>query len=157
MKPAVYVETTVVSYYVARRSRNALTAERQRLTREWWKRALPKCEPFISAQVMQEINRGDAQAASRRVRAVAEMAVLEATVDVEGLAEEYFRQIDLPETSRADAYPLALACRHTMDYLVTWNCRHIAGGRVRRIVEQINALRSIHTPQICTPEELMEL
>jgi len=83
--------------------------------------------------------------------------VLEVVPEVRDLAERYFTAIDLPEKVRADAYLLALAVWHGMDYLVTWNCTHIAGGKVKLIVQELNAGRGIESPVICTPEELMEV
>ncbi len=82
---------------------------------------------------------------------------LEVTNDVRELADLYFKDIDIPEKALADVYHLALAAWHGIDYLVSWNCTHIVSGRVRAIVEQVNARRGIRTPIICTPEELMEV
>jgi hypothetical protein len=83
--------------------------------------------------------------------------VLELVPQVGTLADQYFAAIDLPEKARADAYHLAMAVWHGMDYLVTWNCQHIAGARIKRIVETVNAAENLLTPVICTPEELMEV
>ena len=78
------------------------------------------------------------------------------TPDAIALARTYYDAIALPESARADALHLALAATHGMDYLVTWNCRPIASGRVRKIVTALNDERDIGTPVICTPEELLE-
>jgi hypothetical protein len=91
------------------------------------------------------------------MQAVSAFEVLEVVPEVRDLAEHYFTAIDLPEKARADAYHLALAVWHGMNYLVTWNCTHIAGGKVKLIVHEINAGRGIESPIICTPEELMEV
>ena len=106
---------------------------------------------------MLEIERGDPDVARRRIEVVHEMPQLEVTNEVVDLAAEYFARIGGPEAARPDSYHLALAVWHGMDFLVTWNCRHIAAARVRRIVEQANVGRGIRTPEICTPEELMEI
>lgn len=87
---------------------------------------------------------------------VAGFGILEVSTEVRDLAEHYFTAIDLPERARADAYHLALAVWHGMDYLVTWNCTHIAAGKVKFTVQRINTGRGIGSPIICTPEELME-
>lgn len=157
MKPTVYVETSVVSYLTARTSRDLVVAAHQQLTAEWWEQALPKLEAFVSPVVLEEIGRGDPGAAESRLEAVSAFGVLEVSADVRDLAEHYFAAIDLPERARADAYHLALAVWHGMDYLVTWNCTHIAGGKVKLIVQVANARRGISSPMICTPEELMEI
>jgi predicted nucleic acid-binding protein len=156
MKPTVYIETSVISYLTAQVSRDLVVAAHQQLTVEWWEQALPTFEPFVSPVVLEEIARGDPDAAERRMKAASAFKVLEVTPEVRDLAEYYFAAIDLPEKARADAYHLALAVWHDMDYLVTWNCTHIAGGRVKLIVQRVNAGRALASPIICTPEELME-
>jgi hypothetical protein len=119
--------------------------------------ALPAFEPFVSPVVLEEIGRGDPGAAKRRRKAVSAFRVLEVVPEVRDLAEHYFAAIDLPEKARADAYHLALAVWHGMDYLVVWNCTHIAGGKVKLIVQRVNAGRALASLIICTPEELMEI
>jgi len=157
MKPSVYIETSVISYLTAQMSRDLVVAAHQQLTAEWWERALPSFEPFVSSVVLEEIGKGDPGAAKRRAEAVSKFEVLEVIKEVRELADRYFVAIDLPERARADAYHLALAVWHGMDYLVTWNCTHIAGGRVRRTVQGVNVGQGIASPVICTPEELMEV
>jgi predicted nucleic acid-binding protein len=157
MKPSVYIETSVISYLTAQVSRDLVVAAHQQLTAEWWEQALPHFKAFVSSAVLEEISKGDPDAAAKRMKAVASFGVLEISPEVRELAEQYFSAIDLPEKARADAYHLALAVWHEMDYIVTWNCTHIAGGKTKLIVQQINALRGIASPVICTPEELMEI
>jgi predicted nucleic acid-binding protein len=157
MKPTVYVETSVISYMTAQVSRDLIVAAHQQLTVEWWLRALPKLHPFVSTVVLGEIAQGDPEAARKRMDIVAQFDILEVVPEVRELAERYFSAIDLPERARADAYHLALAVWHGMNYLVTWNCTHIAGGKVKLILERINAARGVISPIICTPEELMEV
>lgn len=112
---------------------------------------------MISAVVLDEIGEGDADAATKRLAVVTGWEVVDLTEEAVTLAEEYFRIIELPETARADALHLALATRHGLEYLVTWNCRHIASARVRQVVQTINERHGLATPLICTPEELMEI
>ncbi|MCP4656629.1 MAG: type II toxin-antitoxin system VapC family toxin [bacterium] len=157
MKPAVYIETTVISYLTARPSRDLIVAGHQQLTHEWWSDHLPRFEGFISPAVMDEISKGDPKAAQARLSAVADFKILELVPEVRDLADAYFSGIEIPARARADSYHLAFAAWHGMDFLVTWNCTHIAGGFVRRMVRGINSEREIATPTICTPEELMEI
>ena len=155
-KPTVYIESTVVSYYAARRTRDLIAAAHQEITLEWWEKALPLFDPYVSQIVFDEISRGDAGGAERRLAAVQEFLVLEITPDVAALADVYFRALEMPGRARNDSLHLAAAVCHGMDYLVSWNCTHISSGRVRAIVEGINDERGCETPVICTPEELME-
>lgn len=157
MKPTVYLETTIISYMTARYSRDLIIAAHQQITQEWWELALPKYEAFVSPIVIEEISRGDAQAAQLRLDKITGLTVLEVVPEVRDLANAYFRTIDIPEKARADSYHLALTAWHGLDFLVSWNCTHIVSGRVRMIIEEINAGFGIRTPVICTPEELMEV
>lgn len=152
----VYLESTVISYYAARRTRDLIAAAHQEITWEWWEKALPLFEPYVSQIVFDEISRGDVKAGQQRLSAVQGFGVLEMTPEVAALAEIYFGALDIPDKARNDSYHLALAVYHGMDYLVTWNCTHIAAGRVRAIVEALNDEKGYETPIICTPEELME-
>lgn len=155
-RPVVYIETTVISYFASRPSRDVVVAGHQAVTSMWWESELPKFMPVISQIVLDEIATGDPVAAGRRLEAVAGMDLLAVTDEVESLAIEYFQGIGIPEAARADALHLALGTCHGVDYLITWNCRHIASGRVRKSVQEINDRRAFLTPIICTPEELLE-
>ena len=111
----------------------------------------------MSPVVLEEIAHGDSDAAQRRVQSIPAFPVLEVVPEVHTLAAAYFAAIPLPDKAQADAYHLALVAWHGLDYLVSWNCTHIVSGRVRMIVEEVNAQFGIRTPIICTPEELMEV
>jgi hypothetical protein len=156
-KPKVYIESSVVSYFTAAPSRDLLAAARQQITYEWWHTALPQCEAYISQVVLDEIAKGDRGQAERRLGVVTDFVVLDVGPNVRSLSARYFRDLALPKKAAADAFHLALATWHGMDYLVSWNCTHIASGRVRGILARVNAEIGVTTPVICTPEELMEV
>lgn len=156
MRPTVYIETTVISYRMARPSRDLIIAAHQQIVHEWWEIALPQFDAFISPIVLEEISKGDADAAKLRLDSVSSFQVLEVLPEVRILADSYFSAIDIPEKARADSYHLAVAAWHGMDFLISWNCSHIVSGRVKRIIEEINSANGIRTPIVCTPEELME-
>jgi len=156
-KQTVYIETTVVSYLTARPGRDLIVAAHQQVTVEWWENALPKLEPFISPIVIEEVSRGDEYASTLRLEKIAEFPVLEITSEVRKLAELYFEKIPVPDKARGDAFHLAVATFHGMDFLVSWNFSHILNARVRSVIQEINTMREISTPIICTPEELMEV
>ncbi len=155
-RPTVYIESTIISYYAASRTRDLILAAHQEITREWWESVLPTLDPYVSQIVFDEISRGDADAAQRRLATVGEFKVLEMTADVASLADMYFNALSIPQKARNDSLHMALAVYHGMDYLVSWNCTHISSGRVRNVVTRINDQRGYQTPIICTPEELME-
>jgi hypothetical protein len=157
MKPTVYIETSVISYHAAKPSRDVIVAAHQRITLEWWQNVLHQCEPHVSQAVLDEIARGDPEAAATRLDMTQGMTVLEVTGEVVELANAYAERLRMPDHARTDSIHLAVASWHGMDFLVTWNCRHIAAAHVRRAVARVNSRRGIPTPEICTPEELMEL
>jgi predicted nucleic acid-binding protein len=155
-KPTVYIETSVISYVTSRPSHDVVIQAHQKLTHEWWQSALPKFDVYISAPIIDEISRGDQVAAEERLRLVETFPLLPGSQDIEILADAYHAALQLPERSKLDAVHLAYASWHGIDYLVTWNCAHLASARVRRMVSDWNAVNGIWTPVICTPEELLE-
>jgi predicted nucleic acid-binding protein len=152
----VYIETTVISYFAARRTRDLIVAAHQEITLEWWEKGLPLFDPYVSQIVFDEISRGDEEAVQGRLAVVKGFGVLEMMPEVAALAATYFAALAIPDKARNDSLHLALAVYHGMDYLVSWNCTHITAGRVRAIVEAVNDEKGFSTPIICTPEELME-
>jgi predicted nucleic acid-binding protein len=156
-KQSVYIETTVVSYFTARPSRDLVVAAHQQVTVEWWENSLPLLDPFVSPLVIEEVSRGDETAAKLRLGKIIEFPILEITDEVSELAELYFEGIPIPGKARGDAYHLAVATYHGIDFLVSWNFAHILSPRVREVVQSINTARGISSPLICSPEELMEV
>ena len=157
MKPSVYIESTVISYLTSRPSRDLIVAAHQQITVAWWEDVHPQVDGFISPFVNQEISRGDSDAAQKRIEVVKDLSVLEVNDEIQKLAEKYSAALELPEKSKTDAAHLAVAVWHEMDYLLSWNCRHIVSGRVKKSLEDINAILDLKTPVMCTPEELMEV
>jgi hypothetical protein len=156
-RQSVYIETSVVSYLTARPIRDIVIAAHQQVTVEWWEKSLPRLDPHVSPIVIEEASRGDKNAARLRLDRIASFPVLEITTEVRDLAELYFKKTPVPDKARGDAYHLAVATCHGMDFLVSWNFTHILNARVRAIIQNINTLKGIDTPIICTPEELMEV
>ena len=155
VKPKVYIETTIVSYLIARPSRDLIVAAHQQITREWWDLRRMEFDLFVSRLVIQEASAGDQEAAQRRLAELDPILLLAFTEDALSLAGDLARRGILPETAAANALHIAVAAVHGMDYLLTWNCRHIANARMRHVVEATCALRGYEPPVICTPEELM--
>jgi len=156
-KQSVYIETTVVSYLTARPSRDLIVAAHKQVTEEWWENTLSLLNPFVSPIVIEEVSRGDEASAKLRLEKIVRFPVLEITNEVRDLAELYFKRIPIPDKARGDAFHLAVATYHGMDFLVSWNFTHILSARVRAVIQDINTIRGISTPIICTPEELMEV
>ena len=156
MKPRVYVETSAISYLLARPSRDLVVAAHQEITRQWWDTESTKYDLFVSEAVIHEAGAGDAQAAAQRLSYLESFPVLDINHDVESLARDILAGGAMPPQAALDALHVALAAWHGLDYLLTWNCRHIASAHVRPRIESLCRARGISSPQLCTPEELME-
>jgi len=154
MASKLYLETSVVSYKVARPSRDVLVLARQQVTREWWEKSLQKYDVYISGIVIQEAEQGDPEAARERLDLIAPFPILAISEEAERLAALYLREMPLPPKALRDALHMAIASLNGMEYLVTWNCQHIAQGRIKRRLLEINTREGIESPIICTPEEL---
>ena len=155
MKPVVYLETSVVSYLAGRPSRDLVVAGRQEVSRDWWERRRVRYALRISVLVLQEIRRGDRAAAREREDAVAEVPVLEITLEAQRLAVDLVKRKAVPAQSEEDALHIALACVHGADYLLTWNFKHINNAETKRTLVEAIEEAGYECPMICSPEELM--
>lgn len=155
MPPTVYVETTVVSYLTARPSGNLITAAHQRVTAEWWRVAPTSYRLLVSAVVVQEARIGDTEMAERRLALLSGLPLLEVTPEARELARALVAAGVVPSDAAADALHIAVAAVSRVDYLVTWNLRHLAGAVVRRRIERALRQRGLESPTLCTPEELL--
>lgn len=152
---SVYVETSIISYLTARPSRDLLAAAHQQVTRAWWDEHRNRFELFVSPLVEVEAKRGDPDAARRRMEALGNLPVLEVVDQAYDLASALISGGALPAVAQDDATHIALAAVHNMDYLLTWNCRHIDNAETKPIVRSLCAALGYACPEICTPEELM--
>jgi predicted nucleic acid-binding protein len=156
MKPSVYIETTIPSYLTAWRSPELVMAANQEATRKWWDESRAKFELFISELVIGEISNGDPDAVKRRIVVVENLPELALTDQAEALAGKLLLGAALPQKAKADALHIAVATVHGMDYLLTWNCTHIANAIMRPKIELICRAAGYEPPVICTPPELVE-
>ncbi len=154
MKPSVYIETTVPSYLTAWPSRDLIRAGEQQLTRDWWSHR-DEYELRVSSLVLAECEAGDPEAADARRLALADLPVLESTDAAERLASTLMKEVPLPEKASADALHVAIAAVNGVEYLLTWNCRHIANAVLRPRIEAVCRRAGYEPPVICTPQELL--
>lgn len=155
-KPTVYIETTVISYLTARPSRDLIRAAHQKITREWWVESRQVFDLFASDFVMNEVERGDPAAAADRLKIMKAIALLPVSEAAFELAEQLVVALKLPKVARLDASHVAVATVHGMDYLLTWNCRHLANGMLAPKIERTCKAAGYEPPRILTPELLME-
>ncbi len=152
----IYLETTIPSYLAAYPSRDLIIAAHQQITHEWWRAAGDRFNLYISEAVLAEIRSGDSDAVSRRLEIVSELQILELNDDVRFLAQHYEKELGLSGRAKADIPHFAFAVSYKMDYLVTWNCNHIANGDIIRRLLDVNSKIGRLTPIILTPEEILE-
>ncbi len=155
MKSKTYIETSVVSYLTALPSRDLLRAAQQQVTSDWWSRR-GMFDLYISQFVLDEASAGDSEAARRRLAALQDATLLDVTEDAIALAGELLAGRGLPPNARIDALHVAVATVQGMDYLLSWNCKHIANATMRGRIESICRAAGFDPPVICTPLELVE-
>jgi len=156
MKPRVYLETTVPSYLTAWTGRDLVIAAHQQVTREGWDRRRADFDVFVSQLVLQEAAGGDPDAAARRMELLREVPVLGLSEAAAELSRELARRVPLPERAALDALHIGIATVNGMDYLLTWNCKHIANATYQPRIGSICRDQGYEPPVICTPEELLE-
>lgn len=154
--PTVYVETSILSYLTARPSRDVVTLARQELTREWWNTRRHRHELYTSEVVIGEAGEGDEEAAQQRLDALQGLEELETSAQAEDLAAALLEEGPLPEKAAVDALHIAISATEEIEYLLTWNCTHIANAAMRKSIEEVCRTRGVDAPIMCTPEELME-
>lgn len=153
--PTAYIETTIPSLYVGRPSSRLVEAARQSLTRMWWDDFRMEFQLVCSQTVIDECTRGDPEMAAQRVQLLAGIPLLELTDEVERIAAALLSKQIIPEKAADDAIHLAVASVHAVDYLVTWNCRHLANPRNWRRIADCVAGFGYQATVVCTPEDLI--
>lgn len=156
MKSKIYLETTIPSYLTSRPSRDLVTAAHQQITQEWRDTRRHAFDLFISQMVLDEAGAGDPEAAARRLAILTPLLLLNPREEEAELAQALIAQLPLPASAAADALHITIAVVNGMDYLLTWNCTHIANAALRSRIEAICRSKGFEVPIICTPEELLE-
>lgn len=151
----LYLETSVVSYLTARPSADIITAAHQLITTRWWSLRRAQFEVVTSELVLEEAGRGDADAAARRLAVLEGIPRLGITQDASELAWSIVRAHVLPTRAFPDALHIATASIHAVEYLLTWNCSHIANAELLPRVTNMVEAAGFNMPFVCTPEELL--
>ncbi len=154
-KPKLYLETSIVSYLVSRPSPDVIALSRQNTTRIWWDRNSHEYSIYVSSIILSESSQGDESVARKRLEILEKFPVLAISSQVEYVAGYYMEKGIVPVSNPGDALHLAFASIYGMDVLATWNFKHLANIRVRRLLRNINVNLNIPLPDICTPDELM--
>lgn len=152
----VYVETTIPSYLTAKPTDNLIAGARQLITQRWWESEGNRFQLFVSDIVYLECSQGDKDAATRRLAVIADLPTLAIDEEAIELGQALFDALDIPEKARDDALHIAVACRHKVDYLLSWNFKHIVNASTTRKLCHFINKTDYPLPQICTPEELIQ-
>ncbi|NKB25054.1 MAG: hypothetical protein GKR87_11900 [Kiritimatiellae bacterium] len=155
MKSTVYIETSVVSYYTGRPSRDLVIAARQQQTNDWWANRLPGFDVFVSNLVLEEVSTGDPNAVGKRLLSIEDIPLLDLTEDVFSLSEVLLKHHAIPKEYPEDALHIAVSAVHGIDYLLTWNFTHINNAETKSKIEKSVWDYGYECSVICTPEELM--
>lgn len=153
---SVYIETSVISYLIARPSRDIVVAGHQQTTRDWWQTRQAAFAVYASELVIREARGGDPQAAAERLAILETIELVEVSSEALTLANQLVTDAAIPQKAIADALHVATAVTSGIDFLLTWNCKHIANAIMRGRIERICRASGYEPSIICTPEELME-
>jgi predicted nucleic acid-binding protein len=153
-KPKAYIETTVPNFYYDMRP-DAAIIERRAWTREWWMAAASRYDLLTSEVVVEELSAGTSQFVPLRLALLQGIPVLKLTPAVKAIAHTYVKHKLMPARPGGDAFHLALASDSGCDFIVTWNCRHLANTNKAAHVRHVNRLLGLPVPKIVTPLELL--
>ncbi len=156
-KPSIYLETSVIGCLAMRPGNDLRMVAKQQTTRDWWDNQRHLFELLASRYVVDECSSGDPQAAQERLVFLDGIPLLEVNDQVEALAQSLLRKVALPAKAYLDALHISVAAMSGIEYLATWNCKHIANPSLRLRIESVCREMGCEPPVICTPHELLEM
>jgi predicted nucleic acid-binding protein len=151
----VYIETTIPSFYHETRQEPEMVARRQ-WTRRWWDQCASSYDLVTSEGVVAELQEGEYETQSAAVALVADLPRLEVVDDIADIIDVYLANHLMPKERLGDALHLALASYHKCDFLLTWNCAHLANANKFEHIRIINTRLGLFVPALVTPMELCE-
>ena len=154
MPESVYIESSIISYLTSRPSRDVIKAGRQVVTYDWWLNTKSKYEIYISALVEEEISGGYPMAAAKWLQAVANIPSILITHEAQSLADALVSSKAVPGNSVRDALHIAIAATQGIDYLLTWNFKHINNAETKTLMARVIEADGWACPILCSPEEL---
>lgn len=154
MAETVYLETSIFGYLTARPSQNLILVANVEVTREWWQLQKNNFQLYVSQVVLDEVSRGDLTIASQRVQLVQSISALSVTRNSISLGKQFLAKTNLPQKAELDTLHIAIATVHGLDYLLTWNCKHIANAKIQKKLAQVANDFGFKLPILCTPYEL---
>jgi len=154
MKPLVYIESSIISYLAAKPARDIVSLARQAITHEWWEYCRNEYSLAVSILVKREISKGDKDAASKRLEFITDLAYLDITNSALAISEELLNSSAVPKGSEEDALHIGIAASQGVDYLLTWNFKHINNATMKNKIASTIERMGFTCPLLCSPEEL---
>jgi hypothetical protein len=155
MSETVYIETSILGYLTARSTKDLILAANMEITKDWWEFRRNAFILYTSEAVLDEVAQGDAEIAAQRLEILRNFPLLALNQAVQDLAAQFLTRSSLPPKAKVDAIHIAAATVHSMDYLLTWNCKHIANAQIQGKLAEISLDFGYVLPVLCTPNELM--
>lgn len=155
MSESIYIETTIPSYLTARPSGIELVAMHQRLTGRWWNDERANYQLFTSQVVLDEASIGDQDMVSNRLKELSGIPLLDLSDEVVQLADAFLSAGVVPKVAECDATHIAVSCVYKLDYLLTWNCKHIANTHIQARLRRIALSKGYELPLLTTPEDMI--
>lgn len=156
MPPTVYIESSIVSYLRQRPSSQVVMAARQLLTHQWWSEQRGNYELVSSQYVLEEASAGDPVLAAERLQLLDDIPLLPLDPYIGVISREIMTRAILPSKAAIDSLHIAIAAFHRIQFLLTWNCKHIANARILPRIHRVLTDLQIPIPIICTPEEMVD-
>ena len=154
MTETVYIETSILGYLTASSTDNLILAANMKVTQDWWNICRSSFILYASEIVEDEAARGDPEIASQRLNLLQSLMLLDLPEAAVELAQEFLQQSNLPPQASSDALHMALATVYSLNYMLTWSCKHMANAQIQRQLSQISSELGYQLPIICTPYEL---
>lgn len=154
MKKIIYVETTIPNFYYEARVEPEMVA-RKNWTREWWDNQRGHYQLVTSIAVIEELEQGDYPYKEQIIDMVKDIPLLDINMEIHDIVETYIKRKLMPADTWGDALHLALASFHGCDFLLTWNCKHLANANKFTHIRRLNTLLGLYVPALITPVELL--
>ena len=151
----VYIETSIVSYLRQKPSTQVITSARQLLTHQWWNDERQNYDLVVSQYVIDEASGGDPKLAAERLESLDGVPLLPDAPEIPQIAQEIMNSGVLPSNAQVDALHIAAVAHHRVQYLLTWNCKHIANAKILPRIHDVLTRMGVPIPIICTPEEML--
>lgn len=155
-KESVYIETTIPSYLVSEKSQDVIVLSRQILTEQWWDEQRHKYHLFISDVVFEEISSGNVKYSQQRIEIIQNLEMLQINNEITEIALSYKGHFNLPDGLIRDLFHIAFCVYYNINFLLTWNCTHLANIHFIKQLKKFNEKNKLITPDIITPDLLMD-